>query len=158
MKLFRKNIIQTKPAISDKAAGWIANGILKTQKKFANVLGKISNSWKTKQQWIFLYLVCLVFGGLSLVAVIKPFNKKAQIIFIKPTAIKTPVNIHSNEDMSLVTITDNEIKQVHKFKHVLDSLSATNEGKIKVNKFLNQRPGLMDSLEMVEQLYYLQKK
>ena len=48
MKLFRKNIIQTKSVLNDKAAAWIANGILKTQEKFANGLAKISYSWKTK--------------------------------------------------------------------------------------------------------------
>jgi hypothetical protein len=158
MKLFRKSISETKSVLNDKAAGWIANGILKTQEKFANVLDKISNSWKPKQQWIFLYLVCLVFGGLSILGITKPFNKKTQNILSKPSAIKTPINIHSNYDLPSVIITDNEISQVHAFKHSLDSLSATAEGKLKVNKLLNQRPGLLDSLEMVEQLYYLQKK
>lgn len=157
MKLFRKNIIQTKSVLNDKAAVWIANGILKIQEKFAKGLAKISNSWKTKQQWIFLYLVCLVFGGLSILAITKPFNKKAQNILSKPAAIKTPKNI-PNHELPSVIITDNEIRQVHAFKHSLDSLSATTEGKIKVNKLLSQRPGLLDSLEMVEQLYYLQKK
>src|SRR5665811_911915 len=86
MKLFKRNTIQTKSVLSDKAAGWIANGILKAQKKFANVLGKISASWKTKQQLIFLYLVCIVLGGLSVVAIIKPFNKNAPNSLNKPSA------------------------------------------------------------------------
>ena len=158
MKLFKRNTIQTKSVLSDKAAGLIAGGILKVQKKFANVLGQISASWKTKQQLIFLYLVCIVLGGLSVVAIIKPFNKNAPNSLNKPSAIKTPRNIYSNEDQHSVRITENEIRQVHVFKHTLDSLSKTDDGKIKVNKLLNKRPGLIDSLEMVEQLYYSQKK
>ena len=47
MKLFKKNTIKTKSVLNDKAAAWIANGILSTQ-KFANGLAQISYSWKTK--------------------------------------------------------------------------------------------------------------
>ena len=103
-------------------------------------------------------MVCLLFGALSILAITKPFNKKPQNILSKPAEIRTPRIIHSNHDLPSVIITDNEIRQVHAFKHSLDSLSATTEGKVNVNKLLSQRPGLLDSLEMVEQLYYLQKK
>jgi hypothetical protein len=157
MKLFRKNSTQTRSAASDKAAGWIANGILKVQNKFATMLGKMSASWKTKQQLVFLYLVSIVLGGLSVTAIIKPFDKKAENNVSKPAAIKTPRMI-PEEDRNSVTITDNEINKVHVFKHTLDSLSKTGDGKIKVKNLLSRRPGLMDSLEMVEELYYSQKK
>lgn len=157
MKLFKRNTDHAKPNVSDKAAGWIANRILKTQNKFANLLGNISSTWKTKQQWIFLYMVWLVFGGLSTISVINAFNQKSKNILGKPATIKTPRNISAKETHP-IRITDNEIRHVHVFKRTLDSLSKTPEGKIKVNKLLNRRPGLMDSLEMVEELYYSQKK
>jgi len=158
MKLFNRNTIQANSVLSDKAAGWIAKGILKTQKKFAHVLGKISSSWKRKQQWVFLYMICLVFGGLSVVSIISPFNKKANNILNKPSAIKIPKNIHSNGQGNGVRITNKEIRQVEVFKQKLDSLSKIPNGKTKLNKLLSDRPGLMDSLELVEQLYYSQKK
>jgi hypothetical protein len=146
MRLLKKNIA---PGATDKAAGWIANGILKIQNRFANVLSKLSGSWKAKQQWIFLYMVWLVFGGLSVVAVIKPFNKKSANILSKPAAIKTP-GIIPDENQISPRITDDEIKRVHDFKQTLDSTTK--------EKLLIQRPGLMDSLDRVEQLYYSQKK
>ena len=156
MKLFRRNKSQTNSPLTDKAAGWIANGILKVQNKFANVLGKISASWKTKQQLIFFSMIWIVLGGLSVVAIVKPFDKKSANIISRPAAIKTPRMI-PDENRNSIIITDNEITQVHLFKHSLDSISKTGEGKIKVKNLLAQRPGLMDSLEMVEQLYYSQK-
>jgi len=156
MKLFKRNIAQTKSVVSDKAAGWIASGILKAQNKFANGLGKIASSWKTKQQLIFFSLIWIVLGGLSVVAIVKPFDKKSANIISRPAAIKTPRMI-PDENRNSIIITDNEITQVHFFKHSLDSISKTREGKIKVKNLLAQRPGLMDSLEMVEQLYYSQK-
>ena len=134
-------------AFADKAAARIANFILTIQKKFADVMGKKARLWKTKQKWIFLYLVCLVFGGLSAVAIVKPFNNKSQNILSKPAAIKTPRMLPTENS---ARITEDEIKSVHAFKASLDSIAK--------KKLLEQRPGLMDSLEMVEQLYYSQKK
>jgi hypothetical protein len=149
MKLFKKNIAQTNLAAGDKAAGWIANGILKVQNRFANVLGKMSATWKTKQQLIFIFLITIVLGGLSVMAIIKPFNKKAQNNLSKPAAIKIPMML-TDENDNQVRITYDEIKKIQVFKQSLDSA--------KRKKLLMQRPGLMDSLEMVEQLYYSQKK
>jgi len=150
MKRFRIN----KNSIPDAAAGKIARAILSIQKKFADAMAKVSAQWKVKQQWTFLYLVCLVFGSLSVVAIIQPFNNKNTLK--KPAAIPLPKLLPSQEEK--IIITDNEITRVHAFKQRLDSLSKTKEGKIKVDKFFNQRPGLFDSLENVEQLYYSQKK
>jgi len=72
MKLFAKNKSQIN--IPDKAAAGIANGILKSQHWFATSLQSLTKSWKQKQQWIFLYLICLVFGAMSLVAIMGPFK------------------------------------------------------------------------------------
>ena len=142
MKLFSKN--QNIP-VSEKAAGIIANSILKVQRYFAGALGKLSISWKRKQQWIFLYMVCLVFGGLSIFSIVQSFSKTTELP--KPSAIKVPRNIHKEQS---VRITENEFSKVQAFKRSLDSTSR--------KKLMQERPGLMDSLEMVEQLYYSQKK
>lgn len=130
---------------TDKAAGYIANAILKVQKKFSEFLGQISASWKAKQKWIFLYMVCLVFGGLSVFSMVQSFNKSN--VLPKHDAIKVPRNIHKN---SSIRITNIEFRHVQKFKRSLDSASKL--------RLMEERPGLMDSLEMVEQLYYSQKK
>ena len=146
MRLFRKHNPETKTSTTDKAAGWIANAILKLQGKFADKLDMASASWKRKQQWIFLYMICVVFGGLSTVCVIQSFDKSKKGLS-KPAAIKVPRNIYKERS---VKITENEFKKVQAFKRSLDSASK--------KKLLEERPGLMDSLEMVEQLYYSQKR
>ena len=155
MRLFKRNTIQQTSVISDKAAMWIANRILKMQTKFADILYQKSFSWKTRQQWIFLFTVCVVFGGLSVFIVIRSFNNKSDLK--KPSAIQIPKMMPVDQQHS-VTITDKEIRQVHVFKHTLDSLSRSDDGKTKVKNLLGRRPGLMDSLELVEQSYYSQKK
>ncbi len=132
----------------------IAKAILSVQKKFADGMAKVSAKWKVRHQWTFLYLFCLIFGSLSVVAIIQPFKNKN--IFKKPAAIHLPKLLPLQKEK--IIITDNEITRVHAFKQRLDSLSKSKEGKIKVDRFLNERPGLFDSLAQVEQLYYSQKK
>ena len=144
MRVFRKHNPQRNAGATDKAAGWISAGIIKVQLQFAKVLGRTSRSWKAKQQWIFLYVICFVFGGLSIFSVIQSFKTKS---LSKVSAIKVPRSIHKE---SSVRITDNEFRQLQNFKRSLDSVSK--------KKLLETRPGLMDSVEMVEQLYYSQKK
>lgn len=150
MKRFRKN----KKNIREAAAGKIAKAILSVQKKFADSMAKVSAKWKVKQQWIFLYLVCLVFGSLSVIAIIQPFKNKNT--FKKPDAIHRPKFLPPREEK--IVITDKEILKVQAFKQRLVSLSKSKDGKIKVDRFFKERPGLFDSLEKVEQLYYSQKK
>lgn len=140
--------------ISEAAAGRIAKIILAVQAKFARIMGKVSSRWKAKQQLIFMYLICLVLGGLSVIAIIKPFNNKD--VLHRPAEIHLPKLIPRDADK--VIITDNEIEKVRGFKQRLDSLSKTKEGKIKLQRFLKARPGFMDSIEKVDQMYYSQKK
>lgn len=139
---------------TNHAAKILAKGILSVQKRFADAMSATTKKWKTKQQWIFLYLICLILGGLSAVAVIKPFEEKTST-FLKPISIHIPKLLKPEEKK--IIITDNEIMKVHAFKQRLDSLSKSKEGKIKVDKFFNERPWLFDRLEKVQQLYYSQK-
>lgn len=141
MKLFRRNINQS--IIQDKAATGIANGILKSQRWFASNLERLTKKWKQKQQWIFLYLVCLLFGGLSIIAVVNAFKVSATSKTIIPKSIAVPKNIYLDNNSFLIT--ENEFKQVQEYKKQHPNL-------------LIERPGLWDSLTLIEQSYYSQKK
>ena len=141
MKFFRRNINQS--IIQDKAATGIANGILKSQRWFASNLETLTKKWKQKQQWIFLYLVCLLFGGLSIIAVVNAFKVSATSKTIIPKSIAVPKNIYLDNNSFLIT--ENEFKQVQEYKKQHPNL-------------LIERPGLWDSLTLIEQSYYSQKK
>jgi len=141
MKLFNKNIKSS--ALTDKAANWIASGILKSQNGFAKYMYSLTKNWKQKQQWIFLYLVCLFFGGLSIVAIVNPFKAKVQDKTIIPKSISVPKNIHQQNKG--FAITENELRQVQEYKAKHPSLQ-------------QEQPGLFDSLSLIEEVYYSQKK
>jgi hypothetical protein len=141
MKFFKKDIKRNE--LTDKAANGIAKGILKSQNGFAKTMSSATKNWKQKQQWIFLYLVCLFFGGLSIWAIVNSFENKESNKAIIPKSITVPKNIHPQSNVFVIT--ENEFQQVQEYKRTYPNLQ-------------KERPGLFDSLSMVEQIYYSQKK
>jgi hypothetical protein len=140
MKFSKKNSSQT--SLPDKAATGIANCILKSQHWFANNLEGVTKRWKQKQQWLFLLGVCLLFGGLSIAAIVYSFKQSANSKVVVPKAITTPKSIPDNVNPYLIT--EEEFEQVQKFKQQHPNL-------------LKERPGLFDSLTLIEHSYYSQK-
>jgi hypothetical protein len=140
MKLFKKNINQTN--IPDKAAAGIANGILKSQRWFASNLEGVTKKWKQKQQWFFLLGICILFGGLSITAIVNSFRQPANSTVIMPKAISIPKTIQNNTNPYLIT--EQEFQQVQTYKQQHPDL-------------IKERPGLFDSLTLIEQSYYSQK-
>ena len=141
MKLIKRKEGQT--SIPDKAATGIANGILKSQRWFATTLESITNKWKQKQQWIFLSTVCFLFGGLSIAAMVHSFKVPENAKALMPKAISIPKNIYKEGDAFLIT--ENEFQKVQEYKRTHPNLK-------------KERPGLFDSLALIEQSYYSQKK
>ena len=141
MKTMNRQI--NKEAMTDKAANGIAKGILKTQSVFEKYMRSLSKNWKNKQQWIFLYLVCLVFGGLSIVAIVNPFRVKDTNSSLIPKPIAVPKSIHQQRNG--FAITESEFQQVQDYKAKYPNLQ-------------KERPGLFDSLSLIEEVYHSQKK
>lgn len=141
MKLFRTK--EDKVNIPDKVATGIANGILKSQRGFANTLESLTNKWKQKQQWIFLYSVCLLFGGLSIAAMVNSFKVSKNSRALMHKSISVPKNIY--KEGKAFHITENEFQKVQEYKRTHPTL-------------IKERPGLFDSLVLIEQSYYSQKK
>lgn len=141
MRLFKKHTGNSN--LSDKAAIDITNGIIKMQSKFAVLMSGFAGSWKQKQQWIFLYIVCLVFGGMSVTAIVQPFKTVQQSRPLKPQSISMPKNIQKENKAFIIT--DKEFQAVRAYKQTHTNL-------------LKERPGLYDSLGLIEQMYYSQQK
>jgi hypothetical protein len=141
MKYLNKQM--NKETITDKAANGLANGILKSQTGFTKFMHSITKNWKGRQQWIFLCAVCLCFGGLSIIALVNPFRIQDNDNAIIPKSIAVPKNIH--EQKNGFSITENELKKVQEYKAGHPNLQ-------------KERPGLFDSLSLIEEVYYSQKK
>ena len=141
MKLFRRDINQ--PKLSEKAAAGIANGILKFQNWFTEKMQSLTKNWEQKERWIFLYIVCLVFGGLSIVAIIHPFRSTAIKENILPKPISSTMNVEIKGRGFLITKEEFLKVQEYKLQHP---------------DLMRKMPGLYDSLNLIEQMYYSQQK
>ena len=140
MKLFKKH---TPPeVIKDKVANRIAHGILRVQSGFANYLFSITKRWNQRNQWAFLILVILILGGLSILAIVVPYQltKNQTYIFPIPFTPSKTIPLHQDE----YTITENEFEKILEYKSAHPNLQVEN-------------PPLFDSLNLVEQIYYSQK-
>ena len=132
-----------KHQISEKLAVCIAGVIIKLQHWFAKNLQTITKNWKQPQRLIFLYLICLIFGGMSMVIILQPFSssgvsKRLQINFIQK-------NNNYKPPQKGFLITKEELQKVQQYK-----LEHPNLGK--------EMPGLYDSLQLIEHAYYSQQK
>jgi len=63
-----------KHQIFEKLAVCIAGVIIKVQHRFAKNLQISTKNWTQPQRWIFLYLIYLIFGGMSMVIILQPFS------------------------------------------------------------------------------------
>lgn len=141
MKFLRTN--NTTGQVSDKVANTIANGILRSQQKFAVLLQKRTNNWKQKHKWILLYFTCVIIGGLSIISIVKPFHDKDNEIFVIPKSISIPKNISARRETNLIT--REEYHKIQILKHSYPDLQKL-------------KPGLYDSLLLIEQVYNSQQK
>ena len=128
--------------IKDKVANRIANCILNVQISFSNFLGSITGKWNQRNQWAFLILVSLIFGGLSVLAIVTPFQLIKDQANILPIHITPPKTIpgYKNE----YKITGNEFQKVQEYKSNHPNLQVENSP-------------LFDSLKLIEQIYHAQK-
>lgn len=127
--------------IQEKAAGKVAGVILKMQRSFASLMHKISASWKNQHKVIFLTLVSTLFIYFSIDAIRKPFQLKGNA---KKTGVMVTPKMIPVEDMP--TVTNEEFRKIQELKKNLDS------------NIIRRRPGLMDSIALVEGLFYSQQK
>ena len=132
-----------KHQISEKLAVYIADFIIKVQHWFAKKLQTSTKNWKQPQRFIFLYLICLIFGGMSMVIILQPFStggvcKPLQINFIRK-------NNNYKPPQKGFLITKEELQKVQQYKLAHPNLD-------------KEKPGLYDSLQLIEQAYYSQQK
>lgn len=135
MKLFQNN------EITDKAAGSVADKLLKLQSVFASRMHKVSGRWTRQQQKIFLCIICVAFSTMSAIAIVTGFSN-AEVVSVREV-VKLPANVRHASD---AVITEDEFRKVQRFRSKLDSA------------VMQLRPGLMDSIRMVEEMYYSNSK
>lgn len=129
---------------TDKIAARIANFIITIQTKVSNYMNKKLVRMSLKKTKIFLTIFCLFWGGFSLYLVIRAVTDK------KPAVLKIdPVNLphhFNNEEKKTDQVDRNILRQISDYKRFMDSIHQP------------IRPGLMDSMTILEKIYLSQQK
>lgn len=111
-----------------------------------------------------LFLLLLVFislaGGYNAYLIKKNFSGHQTNAFaISP--IKLPGQILQTGDISIQTdiqISSTEYLRIIRFRDFMDSLARSSSGKARYNSIVSIRPGLIDSIQLIEKIYHSQFK
>ena len=162
MWLFKKqnNKVETGNAVSDKVAGKIAKAGIAVQNKFAKGMDKLFAGMNTKRLKLYLIIFCICCGGYSIYlftdAIVSPDAKSKALQIDKASMPK-----HFEDTGDDIMATDNTVDeetfhQIQQFKKYLDSLKQSKS--YLYDSIITARPFLMDTVLMLEQIYYSQKQ
>lgn len=146
--------------ISDKVAGKIAGVGIKAQQLFAEKMNRIFMKTDFKRLKLMLIFFCVSAGGYSIYlianSVLSP-ERKQKTFEIQQMDIPKHFDKTGDETvMPEATIDEQTYLQIQDFRKHMDSLklNRTNE----YDSILQARPGLMDSVQVLEQIYLSQKQ
>jgi hypothetical protein len=161
MRLFTKNYKpdDDQPTFSDKVAGKIARTGLRFQERLSNRINGLLARMSRRALKVLLTVFCLSGGGYSAyiiyTAVFGPLNSQPKI-HIEP--VKVPRHIDKSGDdwvHSEILVDEETYHKIQAFKNYMDSLQK--HEKQSYDSIMRERPGLMDSVVMLEEIYNSQQ-
>ncbi len=115
---------------------------------------KTTNYSAGKKKWI-LFLFCFVFISESVFIIYNSFHgNHSQSYAVTPIRVMPLIKEYDK----VQTVQSKELLRVHQFKRYLDSLSFSERGKTIRDSLLMRRPGLMDTLIYLDNIYQETKK
>jgi hypothetical protein len=142
----RKKKETTENPLQDKVAGKIAGGFIWLQTKFSNWMNKIFTGMNRKKLKIILIAFCLVSGGLSIYFFIDALVSSPKAKF-KIDQVRMPQHFDKSGDEVMENAMPDDIyQQIQDYKRYMDSIGES------------IRPGLADSMRILEEIYLQQKK
>lgn len=130
----------------DKAANKISSTLLKVQTKTSNAMNKRISGISGKRMKIILIVFCLFWGGLSFYFIAHAiFGSKQPVI--KVDQVRIPQHINKSGDEETEGRVDGDTYQkIQAYKKYMDSTQQ------------EIRSGLLDSMNVLEQIYLSQQK
>lgn len=162
--LFSKKIKQVEELkeskVHDKVAKGIAGFLLSVQNRFASFMSGRINNLSSRSKQICLAIFCLMFGGFSIYAFVGAFSDTGNSgRRIKPDQVSVPKYYdRTNSEIKEPSVGERDIIRINRFKKYMDSLSKSPKGRPVYDSILKARPGLMDSIHVIEEIYYSQSK
>ncbi len=144
----------------NRTAKNIVGKFLRLQQRWAAFMQRHTERLSAKWKVIMLLFFCLCAGGLSLLFIARSFMSNHAVSF-RVTQVKTPRHIgKSGEENTgaILLVTKHEYERIQLFRKYMDSLAKSASGKKIYDSILFERPGLMDSIILIENIYQSQTK
>lgn len=146
-------------SMSDTVAGKIASAGIRVQTKISESLNKVFTNMSMKKLKRLLIVFCLGCGGYSIYLIVNAiFTSDKNQLSIKVDQLEVPKHFDRTGDEIITLenfVNEETYHQLMGFKQYMDSLKL-NKNKL-YDSILIARPGLMDSVLMLEQMYNSQK-
>ena len=146
--------------MSDKVAGKIAGVGIKAQRLFAERMNKLFMKTDYKRLKLILIFFCVSAGGYSIYLIANSVfsaEQKQQSFEIQQMDIPKHFNKTGDETvMPEATVDEQTFLQIQDFRKYMDSLKLNRT--TEYDSILQARPGLMDSVQVLEQIYLSQKQ
>lgn len=149
-----------KTTVSDKVAGKIAGVGIKAQQLFAEKMNRTFMKTDFKRLKLILIFFCVSAGGYSIYLIANSvFSPERKQKTFEIQQMDIPKHFDKTGDETVMpeaTIDEQTYLQIQDFRKYMDSLklNRTNE----YDSILQARPGLMDSVQVLEQIYLSQKQ
>ena len=151
---------EEKTTMSDKVAGKIAGVGIKAQRLFAERMNKLFMKTDYKRLKLILIFFCVSAGGYSIYLIANSVfsaEQKQQSFEIQQMDIPKHFNKTGDETvMPEATVDEQTFLQIQDFRKYMDSLKLNRT--TEYDSILQARPGLMDSVQVLEQIYLSQKQ
>ena len=122
--------------------------------RLAEWLQRKTIHYSSRKLKLLLLLFCFAFFGESLLLIYYGVNSnQSKYYFVTPIHIVPLLK----EKVYQPTISRKEYDRIHAFKKYVDSLQGTSAGKLKSDSLLFNRPYLMDTINLLENIYYEQQ-
>lgn len=154
MKLFskiKKNNVEPKPNAIFKG---IHAGYKHLQTGWAKWMVKRTQKFSRRTWIMLLILFVLSTSAYSIYLAVSAIAEKDGIL-ITVTPIKKPryTTETGETDKEAAEVSEAQYRRIKRFRVYMDSLARSPSGKILYDSINSHRPGLMDSLQLIEQLY-----
>ena len=146
--------------VQDRIAKNVVGKLLRLQQRWATFMERHAERLSVKWKLIVLFFFCLCSGGLSILFIARSLmNNHATSFHVTQGKIPQHIGKSGDEKTKAVTIvTKEEYDKIQHFRKYIDSLARSPSGKKVYENILIDRPGLMDSIILIENIYQSQTK
>ena len=163
LSLFRnkkKQKVVFENTAQDRIAKNVVGKLLRLQHGWATFMEHYTERLSVKWKLIVLFFFCLCSGGLSILFIARSLmNNQATSFHVTQGKIPQHMGKSGDEKTKAITIvTKEEYDKIQHFRKYMDSLARSPSGKELYNNIVIDRPGLMDSIILIENIYQSQNK